>query len=96
MLRLGQTTNGLALFLLLIALTPNVMAQSNDNTKPQGCPLQVAVEQVDQFVDNQSLELSQASGPLLQEMGSISNKATKPGIPIGKQLSLKTSVDLTN
>ena len=56
-------------------------------TPPKGCPLQVSVQQADAFVRGQIAELASASAPLIQKMQAISNKAKKPGVSIGKQLS---------
>jgi hypothetical protein len=62
-------------------------AQPNDQPEAEGCPLEIAVEQVDKFVDDRLEELGASSRPLLLGMAEINNKATKSGIPLTEQLS---------
>jgi hypothetical protein len=64
-------------------------AYSDTPQGPKGCPLEFAVRQVDDFVRNRMGDYADKSIPILNEMDSISNKATKPGISIGDQLTPK-------
>lgn len=52
----------------------------------KGCPLEIAVQQVDAFVQKRMLEYAKASDSILGPMAAIVSKASKPGIPIGEQL----------
>jgi hypothetical protein len=47
----------------------------------------MAIRQVDDFVRAQMADYAAKSQPLLQEMDAIANKASKPGVSIGDQLS---------
>ena len=86
MLRLGRCGQGV-LCLALLAFPAVTYGETSDSPKMQGCPLDVAVQQVDKFVDDKMYELSAASGPLIEGMGELMKKATKQGVPIGNQLS---------
>jgi hypothetical protein len=92
----GISMRGRRLTRLVIAAGAAVASSSisaiSETTSPpagKGCPLEIAVQQVDQFVQNRFAEYSRATIPLLEEIQAISNKATKPGIPVGQQLSAK-------
>jgi hypothetical protein len=64
-------------------------AYSDTSNLPKGCPIESAVQQVDSFVDSQFSKYAEASMPLLNEIDAINSKASKPGVPIGDQLSQK-------
>jgi hypothetical protein len=64
-------------------------ALSETSKQPKGCPLEIAIRQVDDFVRGQMADYAAKSEPILQEMEAIGNKASKPGISIGDQLSAK-------
>ena len=82
-----------ALFPLTIALCAITAAtnstRSETSNRPKGCPLEFALRQVDDFVRDQMGKYAEASMPLLEGMDAINNKAPKPGISIGDQLSPK-------
>lgn len=82
-----------ALFLLTIVLgavtAATGFAYSETSNGPKGCPLEIAVRGVDDFVRNQLGKYAEQSTPLLEGMEAISKKATKPGVSIGDQLSPK-------
>ncbi len=86
MLRLGRCGRGV-LCLAFFAFPAVTHGENSDSPKMQGCPLDIAVQQVDKFVDDKMYELSAASGPLIDGMGELTKKATKQGVAIGNQLS---------
>jgi hypothetical protein len=56
----------------------------NDNV---GCPFELSIQRVDQFVQGRTAELAGLENSLLQQMAAISAKAEKPGRAIRDQLS---------
>ena len=88
MLRHGTDLVGALTLLGAIAVAGNeVYAQTT--TEPKGCPLEIAVQQVDSFVSSQSSKISSQTLPLADEMAALLSKASKPGIAAGEQLSQK-------
>jgi hypothetical protein len=86
MLRLGRCGRGV-LCLAFFAFPAVTHGETSDSPKTQGCPLDIAVQRVDKFVDDKIYELSAASGPLIDGMGELTKKATKQGVAIRNQLS---------
>jgi len=80
-----------ALVVVTIVLSQFANGSSAQQATPpheeNGCPLEIAVQQVDQFIQNRTVEMATAVKPLLNELNTISAKAKRPGIAIGKQLS---------
>lgn len=82
------------LFSLIILISAVIAASitsahSDTANGPKGCPIEVAVQQVDDFVRTQMSKYAEQSTPILEELETISNKANKPGVSIGDQLSPK-------
>jgi hypothetical protein len=86
LIRLGPCGRGV-LCLAFFAFPAVTHGENSDSTKIQGCPLDIAVQQVDKFVDDKIYELSSASRPLIEGMGELMKKATKQGVAVGNQLS---------
>jgi hypothetical protein len=82
-----QATSALSVFTLLVVIACGKEAYAQAGSSAKGCPIEVAVQQVDEFVTSQSGKISGQSMPLLNEMAALSSKATKPGVAIGDQLS---------
>jgi hypothetical protein len=83
-----QTTYALSVVTFLTAsayVGKEAYAQTGNDGK--GCPIEIAIQQVEAFVTSQSGKISGQSMPLLDEMAALSNKAAKPGVAIGDQLS---------
>ena len=76
------------LSLALIAVeTRGATAQTTEKPKAEGCPLSVAIQRVDDFVQKKTAELSNLSTDALQKVSKIIEKANKPGVAIKEQLS---------
>jgi hypothetical protein len=58
---------------------------------PRGCPFSEAVRQVDTFVDGRIDGFGTVTIQALNTMAEASANATKPGIPIGQQMSKEDS-----
>jgi hypothetical protein len=66
----------------------SAMAQSPKAAPPTGCPLDIAIQKVDEFESNRTAEYAKNSQLLLKAMSDlIHEKANKPGASIGQQLS---------
>jgi hypothetical protein len=66
----------------------SAMAQSPKAAPPIGCPLNVAIQKIDEFEVNRMAEYANNSQLLLNAMNKlIDDKANKPGASIGQQLS---------
>ena len=75
--------------LAVVCVSGTDRAYAQSSNQPKGCPLEVAVQQVDRFADSRMNQLAKATMPLLDQMDAVTRKATKPGISLGEQLSSK-------
>ena len=66
----------------------SAMAQSPKAAPPTGCPLDIAIQKVDEFESNRTAEYTKNSQLLLKAMSAlIDEKANRPGASSGQQLS---------
>jgi hypothetical protein len=68
----------------LLSATACVGTEANAQTgsDAKGCPIEIAVQQVETFVTSQSGKISGQTVLLLDEMAALSSKATKDRGPI--------------